>query len=342
MPDNRITKTYRHPTAAPDNAPYAKRIFWLDLVRVAAIVGIVVSHSTRTYITPDAENLGRLFYGSAALFFMTSGALILPVEGSGRRFVWRRLRSYLPEWIFFTILYAALNIWLTPDYEYRRNLPWVFFRPTWTEGWFLYALTGMYLAAPLISPWLRNASQRSVERVLALWLASGLIPVAQEHVTFLPEQSILAPFFGVLGYAVAGYWLTRWPIWRRPLSQRVIFFAVTGTIGIAVAARAYITATRWGYAQVLGSDLSINVMCVCMLWFALLSGITAAPRGVRRAVSFVSQCSLGIYLCHTAILVFWAEPRHLPAWLTICAVFAGSTACAVLLRLIFGRLRKKT
>jgi surface polysaccharide O-acyltransferase-like enzyme len=42
--------------------------------------------------------------------------------------------------------------------------------------WFVYMLLGIYLVAPVLSPWVESASRSSMERFLALWAISLTIP----------------------------------------------------------------------------------------------------------------------------------------------------------------------
>ena len=85
----------------------AERIFWIDAVRAFAILGIVYSHCAAFAGAPAPEWLG-MFVGSASLFFMASGALVFPVRPTAGVFLRRRLASYVPQWIVFTVAYMVL------------------------------------------------------------------------------------------------------------------------------------------------------------------------------------------------------------------------------------------
>lgn len=50
--------------------------------------------------------------------------------------------------------------------------------------WFVYMLLGLYLFAPVVSPWIETASRRAMEGYLALWAFTLCIPYV--HLVF-PE-----------------------------------------------------------------------------------------------------------------------------------------------------------
>lgn len=319
------------PTAVPDTT-LRGRTFPLDLVRAFAMLTIILTHTTGGQFGADGETLLRMFVGSASLFFMTSGALILPVHGSGKAFVLRRVKSYLPQLLFWSLVYAGLQWHFSPEYDLRRHLIWILFTPTWSPGWFLYALTGLYMAAPFISPWIARASRRSIEIFLVIWLASGLIPFAHANFYFNPVLTFAGPFYGFLGFMVAGYYLTRWPLSERRLNEKILFWCVTSGIGIAGGLRAFVTASRWGYAGTLTYDLSVNVMAMCLLWFGLCSYAHTAPRWIRLPVTVISVSSLGIYLVHSALFDYWIADYGWPWWLNFIVVTVISTVAGWFLR----------
>lgn len=303
-----------------------QRIFYLDLIRVFAILGIIYSHVAGQMLDAHTVALQNMFVGSAALFFMTSGALIFPITAPGA-FVRRRLRSYVPEFVLWSVAYALLGHWTVEGYpSLGRALGWMLFTPTFDEAWFLYALTGAYLFAPFLSPWIASASRRQVEWFLAAWLCAGLTPLALEHTFFHVEMSILAPFFGYMGFMVAGYYLNKWPVSARSWRGQALFYVITAGVGIVGALRVFVTAWRWNFADLLASDLSINVMCMCMLWFALLQNVRKAPRWIAATVSAISVCTLGIYLSQPAALTYLVLPRGWDFWPTLLATLVLAIA----------------
>lgn len=329
------------PVAMAVNAPAGKRVLWIDLLRIWAMLTILLMHTREQMASQTAGwSFAAIFLGSAAPFFMTSGALILPLRQSPGKFLWHRLRSYVPQMVFWTVAYALLRARTEEGYDALWHLEWAFFQPTWQAGWFLYALTGLYLFAPVLSAWIAGATKRQIEVFLCLWLASGLIPFAGESARFLDAGGILGPFFGYCGYAVAGYYLTRWPMRGRARLEQTAFFGIMLLLAGGLGYKMLQTGLRWGYPAVVSNDLGINVMAaVCALFAAfsyLPTGISdadghrsAVPQWLHRAAGVLGASTLGTYLCHTALLNYWLAPMHMPwpltfAVLTLTAFGAGT------------------
>lgn len=307
-----------------------KRIQWIDALRAFAIVAVVVNHVWREYgFLPETE----LLAGSAVAFFMVSGALIFPIRPSVRAFYKRRFLSYVPQWVVWSAVYMALGYVIggTDTQLLQRNITWLLFRPAWDAGWFLYALTGLYLFAPVISPWLTTASNRQIGFFLAVWAVSGLTPVASEHVLIHLPTTIFAPFYTYMGYMVLGYWLAV----RRPFagrghrSGRLCFVAVLAGIVVFAALKMWPVALRWGYERRIVDDLSINEMALWALWFMLFMRIRRLPRLLGGICRLLSTHSLGLYLWHILWLWYVFKPLDWGIAATSCATFAASLLSAV-------------
>lgn len=327
-----------------------KRVLWLDLVRVFAIVTIVFSHVFSHYVHITTEQIVKLFASSASLFFMCSGALIFPVRPSASGFYRRRFSSYVPLFVLFSVFYALMQ-WRYGAYEYdlAKAFTYILFVPTWSTGWFLYALTGLYLIAPVLSPWVVSASKRQMEYFLLGWLFSGLIPFVTEQTYLNQLFTVVGPFYGFVGYMVAGYYLTKWPIRERGRGEQTLFWAAMMFIAFVAGPRVFVTANRWGYASAMVYDLSVNIMAMNVFWFALFSLFApksdaatdneqlsepTPPAGfLNRVVSVVSRCTLHIYLVHIALIDYVFLPLGWSLWPTYIAVLASSLLFGILYRL---------
>ncbi len=303
-----------------------KRIFYLDVIRAFSIIGVLFSHTASFFYKDNTLLWANLFIGSASLFFMTSGALIFPIKGGGVNFVKGRLKKILPQFLVWTVVYAVLAVFVKHDalYVLKDHVMWLLFYPSWNAAWFVYALIGLYLFAPVISPWLERASRRSVEYFLGLWLLSGLLKFASLHFHLEPQETIVAPFFNYVGYMVAGYYLTRWPLQERTKKGQTAFWAITFFLGVIFGVRATITGLKWDYAEVFNNDMSINLMAFNMLVFGLLSYVKTAPKVVVRTVTLVSVCSFGIYMSHLALAEYVFVPLNLGLWGTCGATLVAS------------------
>jgi surface polysaccharide O-acyltransferase-like enzyme len=123
--------------------------------------------------TPAAHWVGwlnSLFRSCVPLFVMISGVFLFPVRNEGaffrKRFsrvlvpflVWCVIYAFYPYWQGTTTLQGALLGILKIPVNFGTDVGHL---------WFVYMLLGIYLVAPVLSPWVESASRRSMERFLA-------------------------------------------------------------------------------------------------------------------------------------------------------------------------------
>ena len=276
----------------------------LDAVRALAIVMVVAIHSVHEYMDEAAYQALLPYFCTPVLFFMTSGALIFPVR-DGRAFVRRRLCALLPAFAFWTVAYLLMDYYLTPhqDVGIGHRLLYCLYTPTWGTGWFVPAMAGLYLFAPFLSPWLATARRRSVEFFLLLWLAAGTLPWASAQTAILADGGgIFTGFYGCMGYMVAGYYLTRWPVGTRSRRWQWCFWALALAVSVPLTLKMGAVAMRWGYYDAVTALAGVNVIAIQTALFALLTALPAPCGILARLCISLGRCSYGIYLCHIAIL----------------------------------------
>lgn len=154
-----------------------KRLLYLDIVRLIACLMVIVMHAPIPSVRAETHGAflvqsSYLTAPSVPLFFMVSGALLLPCKErvSAGKYLMNRLGKIISPAVIFSFFYIAL----------RHNWQSVWSIPFSAQGhgvlWFVYTLIGLYLLIPIISPWLRNASKGEVELYLGLWFMTLLYP----------------------------------------------------------------------------------------------------------------------------------------------------------------------
>lgn len=319
------------------------RIVCFDLIRAIAIIMVMIDHFGG--ITPADSKISDtqfivskwLMAPDAVLFFMLSGALLLPVTGGWRHFYKKRLLRIVIPFIFWSAAYALIIGWyynLSPDFILFR-LRWFFLTPTFEAGWFLLALAGIYLFMPVISPWLERATSGQLLLVVALWLGAGLLPwlsylMGVSHY----ESGIFALSFNYLGYAIAGYILA-----RRLLPLRTLGIILLLVAAIAVPVVVYLHPGNIPVDQLLTNNLTTNVMAMAILIFAILLRMSSLPRWLKPVVAIFSRNAFGIYLIHFVfyyLMKHYKLPEETPVWVLVIAGTTCSLAANEILRRIPG------
>lgn len=163
----------------------------LDLIRVVAIVLVLWQHASEYYYIGDNlsvihANIPLLTWMNSVaricvpLFVMISGYLLLPVSTSTATFFRRRFTRILFPWVFWCVAYAVYFMLRSGDgiatcIASVCRIP-LNYGVEVGHLWYIYMLIGVYLLAPIVSPWLRQCGKRELQGYLALWMLTTLLP----------------------------------------------------------------------------------------------------------------------------------------------------------------------
>lgn len=291
----------------------------LDLIRIMACVMVVVMHSPIPSDNANGLLLSTLSYFTTpciGLFFMVSGALILPPptasEGDAALpFMRKRLKRVLLPTLIWTLFYIVVKLCdgqLTTA-ELSRSLLSI---PFSAQGhgvlWFMYTLMGLYLVTPILRAWLRNASERDIRFYLSLWFISMCYPVLRMFVGINDSTTgILYYFSGYVGYFVLGHWMQRH---GERLSLRVTTLMMCASVAVPVV----IKLMHWTvdfYSMFW--YLSVFVAVQCVFWWKVIKRMQMVLRlsdKPRSLITTFSNLSFGIYLSHIFIMrhLVWNMP----------------------------------
>lgn len=226
----------------------SQRIYWVDLLRLMAMLMVIAAHCVDIYnATPQNDPMngfwgafiGSLMRPSVPLFAMMTGLLLLPVGGSAKEFYKRRIPRVLIPMVLWSAIYYLIP-WLTGvvgldksvittlfPFEFAPSqeagdalknialIPFTFNGYT-THMWYLYMLIGLYLLMPFISAWLEKRDATLTNTFMAMWLCSLSLPYLQRLVapTLFGECAwndfgTFHYFAGFAGYMVLGHLLAK-------------------------------------------------------------------------------------------------------------------------------------
>lgn len=178
-----------------------------DLLRLLACLMVIAMHAP----LPDSAEGNGLFLSTLSyltapcigLFFMVSGALLLPVRTGASIFLKRRFGKILFPTLFWSLFYLGCNTLMRDEsIDWLRTLGSLPFSPQGNPVlWFMYTLIGLYLLAPVLSRWLNYASRTEIEFYLGLWGISLCFPLFRPVVNInTGNTGILYYFTGYAGY----------------------------------------------------------------------------------------------------------------------------------------------
>lgn len=286
------------------------RIYYLDLMRITACFLVVMTHSVMSNYAENGKWLGLMSFicsPSSEMFLMLSGAILLPVKIDTSSFYKRRFLKLLPPmaiWSCFGILLRSFQGKYTAT-EAVEKFVLMPLQPVEGVYWFLYVMIGLYLFAPIISCWLRNATKRSVEFVLWLWLFNMLLPWANLIIPDFYNQSgsyywVFCNFGGFLGYWILGYYLRSYP-------PKLFSYKGVCVLVLSVAyclAILYMKLHNFDTGPYTDNLQIGSVFLIVLLFMALkiLSDSQFGCKYINKYASRIAQYSFGIYLLHIYVV----------------------------------------
>ena len=277
----------------------------LDILRILACLMVVMMHSPLPSANANGPFLAALSYATApciGLFFMVSGALLLPVKTDYFSFLRRRFGKVAVPTLVWSLVYIALRLYYS---ESEINvLQSVASIPFSAQGegvlWFMYTLCGLYLLAPILSAWFEKASKRELQLVLMLWAVTLCYPLLDFYfITNTSTTGILYYFSGYAGYFLLGACLRRYPHF---VSGRVCGgIALLGVV-VFLALKHFGIAFNF-YSLFWYESIFIAAFGVA-IWKAVKCRNCISP-ATQKILFTVSNLSFGIYLIHIMVMRYW-------------------------------------
>lgn len=330
-----------------------KRDIAADVLKCICCVCVIVIHTASQSISSlridDPNWFCALFWGTLCrfavpIFFMVSGALLLPPEK--KISTWRIYEHY-----FFRIL-VCLLFWALMYELYFIAGYWILYRQfeavwfwdaimnvlTFNHHFHLYYLQVLlvfYVLLPVLRGFVAGADRSTLRYVLGVWFALGIIlPYVFTFEPFSELEGILSEYpisltYASLGYGLLGYYLKTADIRREHLKYFVIVFIV-GFLGIYVPT---VIVSHVQDSNYLGL-LDAFTPPVVILSVGIYGIVTALCRDKTEAdmpfAVWMSKASFCVYLVHH-FFVMLIRTYLYTAYRTLCILTIPGLAFVVLL-----------
>ena len=165
------------------------RAIWVDWMRVAACLMVMVVHSAEPFylggdgslILTHSDAVWAALFDSfvracVPLFIVASSFLQFPLHYTTGEFFRRRAVRILIPFAIWTVVYAL--VWGEPVENFKGLL--LNFNYAAGQLWFVYMLVGLYLIMPLLSPWAEKVSKKELQIYLGIWLLTTLLPLVRD------------------------------------------------------------------------------------------------------------------------------------------------------------------
>lgn len=274
-----------------------------DIMRVVACMMIVGMHAPIPSNNANSIFLNITSYCFApglCLFFVLSGALLLPVKTDTRTFLKKRLGKVVFPTLCFTFLYLGLKYITGQSVDFLSSVLSI---PFSAQGygvlWFMYTLVGLYLLAPVISRWLEYASKREMEFYLGLWIITLCYPILRLFVQVNESATgILYYFTGYAGYFVLGYYLNKYP---DAVSFKRLVLPVSLSVIAPIACKLLNIQVDF-YDMFWYTSIFVMVLTVGLFWVLTKIPVGGGNNKVTNLITLTSNLCFGIYLSHIAVM----------------------------------------
>lgn len=281
-----------------------KRDSGLDILRILACLMVVLNHSPIPSDNANGVFLSAISYitvASIGLFFMVSGALLIPVKTDYLTFIRKRFSKIAIPTLLWSLIYIFLRLFNTEsELNILQSIASIPFSAQ-GEGvlWFMYTLSGLYLLAPILSAWVTQASKKDLQIALTLWAITLCYPIFDFYLlTNSSETGILYYFTGYAGYFLLGYYLKKYP--ASISSIAVWSIAVLGFLLVPTLKFLNIS---FDFYQLFWY-LSIFIAALAVGIWKLIMKISSKIQPYK-SLTNISNLTFGVYLCHILVMRYW-------------------------------------
>ncbi len=303
-----------------------QRIFYLDFIRVIAILLVIFIHvstidTTKHIGTTDWQIVKMLNYFahiSVPIFFMISGSLMLNSPKTlSLKYTWeKRIPRVTIPFIMWSIIIPTVvnltsNVITTNQVWHRLQL--ILYQPTSPILWFMYPLIGIYILSPIIKTFVDNASTRMLLYVTSVWLItcsllpsiSVMMPKEYKHVFQLSPVANFLLIGGFVGYYILGYIISQLNVKDVSAFALLVLFIGMATFGNFFSEsvpQTFDANNSYYVTSIFIPIMSISAYILLQKW-----GTRIKSKFTIGIFEFLAPLVFGIYLIHN-LIVFFIEP----------------------------------
>lgn len=296
---------------------------WINNLRIIALFAVMVLHCSSPLLgawgkTPANQWLAADFYNALTrfavpVFVMVTGALLLGKDDGIAPFLKKRLLRVVTPFLFWSLVYVAYayynediiatgNTWTTV----KQVLHQLKYGASY-HLWYVYMLIGLYLVIPILSKFIKAATERETIYFLVVWLVVMLI--GQPYMQRYDPQIDTHYFAGYIGYLVLGYYLANKSFNPLKLPVYMALLFVVSVITITWG-------TQWlfgyykGISTLMYEPLSWPIVILSTAIFLLMRfWQPKVPSELIKFRDFAGKYNYGIYLGHALMLTLLDAPE---------------------------------
>ena len=308
-----------------------KRIFYLDVLRVLAIILVILSHVCKTFARNFpigsfkwmfAASFADIAVMGVPIFLMISGALLLGRDYTLSDFMKRRFSRILIPFIFWALLLPIFKMMFLGGAWTLDSYIEMFFLK---QYWFIWMLIGVYLLVPILNSFIKEFELKGLIYLIIIWFIAMLL-LRDFSITIL-ERLLVARslawkeiFAGFFGFLPLGYYLSvkkfKLTDKQMTLIGLIVFivFTLINLIYTMTVSPENNSLSYFGYRQWVSTIQSIGLFIFIKYFSQYCENTNGSFKNkiysffkdtfVSKIIFSISVCSYGMYLTH----YFWLYP----------------------------------
>lgn len=303
----------------------SKRIFYYDVLRALAIIGIVFCHVSVSFVSRDINSPNlyiSVFFDcfrdfSIPIFVMLSGALLIGKRDTLIKFFKKRLSRLFIPFLFWVLVYIIFTSIMSQGFNLDTALK-IFFGTAGTLGvhfWFVWMIIIAYVGIFIINKIMQMETKISDfnKKFISILAILSLIYIGMSHYhLFNPYSPRLTYYISFLAYIIIGYFLAKCDFMEKRIDKKYLIM-ITALFFICsylwyifcfVVPRSHMVHqfVRLSYFNLLILFMSANAFLLFKYLSKTEAFIDMGNNQLGNAFTTISNYSYGIYLIHYLVL----------------------------------------
>lgn len=343
-----------------------QRIEWLDSLRVLAIIGVIVIHTSTPVVKMSyGWNMVYWWIGNIVnstvrfavpVFLMLSGATMIERKYKLRDFYKKRVMRVLVPLLFWMIVYWIFRWYSLPaaqkPYGFFPVLEWagnLFLNEGISKHlWYIYMILFIYIFVPLLAYMIRNMSRAMLLFLLGTWMLLCSVSMGFSLNMYNWSGDYLSKFYGYFlysGYLILGFFIYKHVDTSRNI-RLIAAIVFLFTIFLSAFIVYYASQDGGKLNLTVYSYLNLNTIVQSSAVFLMLKDVRIKTKILLKFQQLISDYSFGIYLVHILIIgiffqnrLFWtiAHPIISLPILTLATLVTSFIVIWILRKIPFGK-----
>lgn len=295
-----------------------KRIVYLDYLRLIASLAVIGIHvaGKGTYILGNEISSNPKIFVMAAtidsflrfavpIFFMISGAIVFSKsEMNLRGFYKQRAKRIIIPLIFWALFYSFV---FNRGLSFQEHIKNMLLGNAFYHLWFLYAVIGIYLVAPVFYAFLKQSNKKDIELLLLIsFIINTVLPIiSSKYWVQLGESFNFNYLSGSIFYFILGYYLVNYDFkWLNKVPVAICCYLITSIIIAGCTVRASLQQGMHVtfYINTLWTLVIIQSTSLFVLVKKLYLNSKKLPSVLGEVVNSLGNYFMGVYLIHAFVL----------------------------------------